>query len=117
MSLPPTLDSTPNDLASNGDSANQGSIGSITEHARIAVVEGSGPELSGVTGNLLRSRLKAVSVLFFSAFSIFMIGHIVSYKYEAESPFFMLVFHGLVIAIMAAMSALIYHRRTLSMTC
>ncbi|MBN2290912.1 MAG: serine/threonine protein kinase [Pirellulales bacterium] len=114
-SLAPTIDAIPSDSISNNDLPSVGSIESITEHGRIAVVEGSGVELSGETSALLRSRLRAVSLLQFLAFSFFMIGHVVSFKYQTDSPLFLLVFHGVVIAIMGAMSVMMCHRCAIPM--
>ncbi len=106
-SLAPTIAELPNDSVMNPNST---SLGSMTEHGRVAVIEGSGPELTSETSDLLRSRLRSVALLLFASFSIFMIGHLTILNAESESPVFLLVFHFAIIAIMGLMSGFMCRR-------
>jgi serine/threonine-protein kinase len=114
-SMKPTIVDLPSDSIANPDSASVGSVESISEHGRVAVVEGKGSELTSETTDLLRVRLRAVSILLLAAFSIFMIGHIVHFNLESESSVLMMVLHCAVIAIMGAMSGLMCYRCALPM--
>ena len=89
----------------------------MSEHGRVAVVEGSGPELTSETGNLLRARLRAVALLLFASFSIFLIGHITIFNSQNASSLFLLVFHFALIAVMGLMSGLMCRRCAVPMRC
>ena len=87
-----------------------GSSGSMSEHGRVAVGRGQRSELTSETGTLLRARLRAVALLLFVSFSIFLIGHITVFNTQNASSLFLLMFHFGIIAVMGLMSGLMCRR-------
>jgi hypothetical protein len=52
------------------------SVACVSSACRVHLVQGTGPELSGETENLLRSRLRSAALLLFAGFASFLVYHI-----------------------------------------
>ncbi len=83
--------------------------------ARIAVIEGSGPELTQETQELLRRRLRLATLVLAAGFAVFLVLHAVLFRPADTVRVFFLAFHVLTTVTLAAVAAVICRRCEVSL--
>jgi serine/threonine-protein kinase len=80
-----------------------------SEQPRAALVQGSGPGLSGEVHGLLKRRLRGATLVLFFGFGLFLIRRYF-FSESIEAPWWMDVFHVAVVAVLGACGFLLYVR-------
>jgi serine/threonine-protein kinase len=78
----------------------ESSLSCVGSACKVHLVEGSGPELSGETENLLRSRLRSAALLSFSGFAAFLVWHLWQFQPESLERVIVLAAHVATTAIL-----------------
>lgn len=89
------------------------SVSCAASACKVHLVEGSGPELSGETENLLRSRLRSAALLTFAGFAVFLVWHIWQLELRTEQ-IFVFVAHVVSTAILGAIGFSLCSRCTMT---
>jgi len=91
------------------------SSGSGDRVGQVALVEGSGPELTRETETLLRRRLRLAAAVLFLGYLVFLPQHYFQTDLSLPGSTFLIVFHTMAIVLFAALAALLYRDRTISL--
>ncbi len=81
----------------------------------VALVEGSGPELTRETHELLRGRLRLAAVLLFFAYLVFLPQHFFQTDFSRPGSPFLFAFHCVATLVMGGLGGLLCHRCQISM--
>jgi serine/threonine-protein kinase len=88
---------------------------SIPSRCKLAMVQGSGPHLSDEIKHLLHQRLRIASVIAFLPLMAFFIMGLLEFGHHADGPdAFDLTLHGVVVALLAVISAILWTTRGLN---
>ena len=90
----PTLDVAPRD-------------DSLSAHPPVALVEGSGSELTGETESLLRGRLRLAAVVMFFGYLAFFVWHFFRADLAVPGSIFLLAFHALLTIVLGVLGGLL----------
>jgi len=94
------------------------SVASASQHlpcARVALVEGTAPHLTGEIQGLLRRRLRLAVGVFAAGFAIFLVSHALQADYRSPVQVFLLGFHAVVALVLGALAGLLWHRCVISL--
>ncbi len=76
----------------------------------VALVQGSGPELTAETAVLLRGRLRLAAVALFFGYLVFLPQHFFQADFNSPGSVFLLVFHGAITVVFGTLSGLLCRR-------
>jgi len=107
-----TLDATPAVLSANAATSDTGDLPECC--ARVAVVEGSGPHLTGEIELVLRARLRIAASLMTIGFVAFLPLHYWHADFSQPGRVFLFVFHLMVVAALGTFAGLLYGRGRMS---
>lgn len=106
-----TLDCNPQYRASAGSAGSSGESSAGRDYwGRVALVEGSGPELIRETEALLRGRLRLAAVILFAGFAAFIIVHVLLTDFSEPNRAAFFGFHLFTTAVLGAFSFLLCRR-------
>jgi tRNA A-37 threonylcarbamoyl transferase component Bud32 len=71
----------------------------------IALVEGSGPQLSGETCSLLQARLRIASLTLALGFGVFLVYHVTKVDWSSPTDLFLIIFHAVLVLVLSASGA------------
>ncbi len=114
-SIAPTLDAAPDQVAGIRSASDMASDSGPTGSDRppVALVEGSGVELTRETEALLRRRLRLAVTLLAAGFTLFLIRHFFDADYGSAAERALLGLHAVVTAALGALAGVIWHRMSI----
>ena len=115
---PPSPTETTLDASGSTDTPVAGSVEQSAEQraaAHIAVIEGSGPQLTEEIQGLLRYRLRLATLVLATGFGVFLVLHLALFRPTDAVRVFFLAFHGLTTAALATVAACVCRRCEMSL--
>jgi len=110
-----TLDVAPRLSGDAGALGPSASATNVAAPACAALVEGSGPELTRETRDLLQSRLRTAAFLLCAGFATFLVKHFLRVDASQPVELFLFVFHVAATVGLGAFGLVLYRRRSLSL--